>query len=156
MGVNMRGTKNISDQLGRIVYGLISLCLGFISLAMMVIALWDIWVSISEKTLLVKALLDAIGLIVIGMAVFDVSKFLVEEEVFKSGGAKSPAKQRNTLIKFLVIIAIAVSLEALVFIFDAGKVDITNLIYPTFLLIAAVLVVVGLGVYQKLTYNEGN
>jgi putative Mn2+ efflux pump MntP len=156
MGVNMRGTKNISDQLGRIVYGLISLCLGFISLAMMVIALWDIWVSISEKTLLVKALLDAIGLIVIGMAVFDVSKFLVEEEVFNSGGEKSPSKQRNTLIKFLVIIAIAVSLEALVFIFDAGKVDITNLIYPTFLLIAAVLVVVGLGVYQKLTYNEGN
>jgi uncharacterized membrane protein YidH (DUF202 family) len=156
MGVNMRGTKNISDQLGRIVYGLISLCLGFISLAMMVIALWDIWVSISEKTLLVKALLDAIGLIVIGMAVFDVSKFLVEEEVFNSGGEKSPSKQRNTLIKFLVIIAIAVSLEALVFIFDAGKIDITNLIYPTFLLIAAVLVVVGLGVYQKLTCNEGN
>ena len=122
----------------------------------MVIALWDIWVSINEKTLLVKALLDAIGLIVIGMAVFDVSKFLVEEEVFNSGGEKSPAKQRNTLIKFLVIIAIAVSLEALVFIFDAGKIDITNLIYPTFLLIAAVLVVVGLGVYQKLTCNEGN
>ena len=156
MGVNMRGTKNISDQLGRIVYGLISLCLGFISLAMMVIALWDIWVSINEKTLLVKALLDAIGLIVIGMAVFDVSKFLVEEEVFNSGGEKSPAKKRNMLIKFLVIIAIAVSLEALVFIFDAGKIDITNLIYPTFLLIAAVLVVVGLGVYQKLTCNEGN
>ena len=122
----------------------------------MVIALWDIWVSINEKTLLVKALLDAIGLIVIGMAVFDVSKFLVEEEVFQSGGAKSPAKQRETLIKFLVIIAIAVSLEALVFIFDAGKIDITNLIYPTFLLIAAVLVVLGLGVYQKLTRDEGN
>jgi uncharacterized membrane protein YidH (DUF202 family) len=152
----MSKTKNISDQLGRIVYGLISLCLGFISLAMMVIALWDIWVSINEKTLLVKALLDAIGLIVIGMAVFDVSKFLVEEEVFNSGGEKSPAKKRNMLIKFLVIIAIAVSLEALVFIFDAGKIDITNLIYPTFLLIAAVLVVVGLGVYQKLTCNEGN
>ena len=152
----MSRTKDISDHLGRIVYGLISLSLGFISLAMMVIALWDIWVSINEKTLLVKALLDAIGLIVIGMAVFDVSKFLVEEEVFQSGGAKSPAKQRETLIKFLVIISIAVSLEALVFIFDAGKKEISNLIYPTFLLIAAVLVVVGLGAYQKLTRDEGN
>jgi putative Mn2+ efflux pump MntP len=59
-------------------------------------------------------------------------------------------------LKFLVIIAIAVSLEALVFIFDAGKKDISNLIYPTFLLIAAVLVVVGLGVYQKLTQKEEN
>lgn len=54
-------------------------------------------------------------------------------------------------LKFLVIIAVAVSLEALVFVFDAAKENIANLIYPTFLLIAAVFVVVGLGIYQKLT-----
>jgi uncharacterized membrane protein YidH (DUF202 family) len=123
---------------------------------MIAVAIWDVWVSVHEKTLLVKALLDAIGLIVIGMAVFDVSKFLLEEEVFQSVGKESPVKQRETLIKFLVIIAIAVSLEALVFIFDAGKKEISNLIYPTFLLIAAVLVVIGLGVYQNLTRNEEN
>ncbi|SCZ62901.1 hypothetical protein [Thiohalomonas denitrificans] len=121
---------------------------------MMGVALWDIWLSVHEKTLLVTALLNAIGLIVIGTAVFDVSKFLLEEEVFSSSGTKSPAKQRETLLKFLVIIAIAVSLESLVFVFDAGTKDITMLIYPTFLLIAAILVVVGLGVYQKLTRDD--
>ncbi|QIT57193.1 general glycosylation protein [Aquisalimonas sp. 2447] len=88
------------------------------------------------------------------MAVFDVSKFLLEEEVFSSSATKSPAKQRATLLKFLVIIAIAVNLEALVFVFDAGTKDITTLIYPTFLLIAAIFVVVGLGVYQKLTRDD--
>jgi uncharacterized membrane protein YidH (DUF202 family) len=148
--------KKYSDRIGRLVYGLISISMAVISLIMMSVALWEIWVSVDEKTLLVKALLDAIGLIVIGMAVFDVAKFLLEEEVLHSGGTKSPAKQRGTLLKFLAIIAIAVSLEALVFIFDAGKKDISNLIYPTFLLIAAILVVVGLGVYQKLTRNEVN
>ncbi|BCN93527.1 hypothetical protein THMIRHAM_13120 [Thiomicrorhabdus immobilis] len=151
----MNKVKNYSDCVGRIVYGLISFSLGIISLTMMAAALWEVWISLHEKTLLVKSLLDAIGLIVIGMAVFDVSKFLLEEEVFSSGGTKSPAKQRMTLLKFLVIIAIAVSLEALVFIFDAGKKDVSQLIYPTFLLIAAVLVVVGLGIYQKLTQGEG-
>ncbi len=150
----MNKTKNISDWIGRAIYGLISLSLGVISLTMMGVALWDIWLSLHEKTLLVTALLNAIGLIVIGMAVFDVSKFLLEEEVFSSSGTKSPAKQRGTLLKFLVIIAIAVSLEALVFVFDAGSKDITMLIYPTFLLIAAILVVVGLGVYQKLTRDD--
>ena len=150
----MSELKKYSDWLGRFIYGLIGLSLTLISLAIMMVALWDIWVSVHEKTILVKALLDAIGLIVIGMAVFDVSKFLIEEEVIRSGGTKTPAKQRRTLLKFLVIIAIAVSLEALVFIFDAGKKDISNLIYPTFLLIAAILVVVGLGVYQKLTHGE--
>lgn len=152
----MNKMKEFSNWMGRTVYGLISLSLGFISLTMLGVALWEIWVSVHEKTILVKALLDAIGLIVIGMAVFDVSKFLLEEEVLHSSGTKSPAKQRETLLKFLVIIAIAVSLEALVFIFDAGKKDIRNLLYPTFLLIAVVLVVVGLGVYQKLTRDAGN
>ena len=146
--------EKYSEWIGRFFYGLIGFSLAVISLTIMAVALWDIWVSVHEKTLLVKALLDAIGLIVIGMAVFDVSKFLIEEEVIQSGGTKTPAKQRETLIKFLVIISIAVSLEALVFIFDAGKKDITNLIYPTFLLVAAVLVVVGLGVYQKLTRGK--
>jgi len=148
--------KKYSDRIGRFIYGLIGISLALISLSVMVVALWGIWVSVHEKTLLVKALLDAIGLIVIGMAVFDVSKFLIEEEVIQSGGTKTPTKQRETLLKFLAIISIAVSLEALVFIFDAGKKDISNLIYPTFLLIAAVLVVVGLGMYQKLTRNEEN
>ena len=152
----MAKIKQYSDWIGRFFYGLIGLSLAIISLAIMVVALWDIWVSVHEKTLLVNALLDAIGLIVIGMAVFDVSKFLIEEEVFNAGGSKTPIKQRETLLKFLAIIAIAVSLEALVFIFDAGKKDISTLIYPTFLLISAILVVIGLGVYQKLTRNEEN
>lgn len=150
----MNKARDFSDWIGRVFYGFISLSLGVISLTMMGVALWDIWISVHEKTLLITALLDAIGLIVIGMAVFDVSKFLLEEEVFIGSVTKSPAKQRGTLVKFLVIIAIAVSLEALVFIFDAGKKDVTTLIYPTFLLISAVLVVVGLGLYQKLTLDE--
>lgn len=147
--------KNVSAWIARVVYAIISLSLGVISLIIMGVALWDVYCSIHEKNMLVKALLNAIGLIVIGMAVFDVSKFLLEEEVCNRSGTKTLEKQRETLLKFFVIIAIAVSLEALVFIFDAGTKDITTLIYPTFLLIAAILVVVGLGVYQKLTGVDG-
>ena len=150
----MNSARNLSDWIGRYAYGLISLSLGLISLTMISVAIWGIAVSVHEQTLLVTALLDAIGLIVIGMAVFDVSKFLLEEEVLKSHEATTPEKQRATLLKFLVIISIAVSLEALVFIFDAGKKDISTLIYPTFLLIAAVLLVISLGVYQKLSRDE--
>ncbi|WP_339136435.1 MAG: hypothetical protein WGN25_00950 [Candidatus Electrothrix sp. GW3-4] len=146
--------KNLSERIGLVVFSLISISLGLISLTMIIVAICNIWNSIHEKQLLVKALLDAVGLIVIGMAVFDVSKFLLEEEVVKSHHAITPATQRATLSKFLVIISIAVSLEALVFIFDAGKKDITLLIYPTLLLIAAVLLIISLGVYRKLSQND--
>lgn len=154
MEVVVMDTKNITNWMGRAVYALISLSLVLISLTMMGVALSNIWASIYEKHLLVTALLDSVGLIIIGMAVFDVSNFLLEEEVFGRTNMKSPAKQRATLVKFFIIIAIAVSLEALMFVFDAGKKDISTLIYPTFLLIAAVFIVIGLGVYQKLTREE--
>lgn len=146
--------------ISRVVYGLISLTLGIISLMMIVTAVWGIWTSILEEKLLVPALLTAIGLIVIGMAVFDVCKFLLEEEVFYnvaadiSANASSHLKERKTLLKFLVIITIAIFLEALVFVFDTAKKDIALLIYPTYLLIAAVFLVIGIGIYQKLS-REG-
>nr|MDA3834579.1 hypothetical protein [Spirochaetales bacterium] len=77
----MSNLKHITEQISRAVYLCISLSLGIISLAMIIYAIFDIWSSLHDKILLVTALLDAIGLIVIGMAVFDVSKFLLEEEV---------------------------------------------------------------------------
>ena len=152
----MSNSRHITEQISRAVYVFISLALGIISLAMIIYAIFDIWTSLHDKTLLVTALLDAIGLIVIGMAVFDVSKFLLEEEVLDVHLTKTNITQRATLIKFLIIIIVAILLEALVYLFAAAKKDISLLVYPTFLILAAVLFVIGLGVYQKLTYEEKN
>ncbi|MCI5142664.1 MAG: general glycosylation protein [Candidatus Electrothrix sp. ATG1] len=85
------------------------------------------------------------------MAVFDVSKFLLEEEVIKSHEEITPATQKAMLSKFLIIITVAVSLEALVFIFNAGKEDITLLGYPVLLLVAVSLLVISLALYHKMT-----
>jgi len=49
-----------------------------------------------------------------------VQRFLMEE-VFKVHGEETITKQKTTLIKFLVIIIIAVSLEALAFFFCSKK-----------------------------------
>lgn len=150
----MKTKKLISEKISQSVYALISLSLGFISVTMIGSSLYDIWTSLHEQKLLTKSLLDAVGFIVIGTAVFDVSRFLMEEEVFKVHDEDTIIKQRKTLIKFLIIIIIAVSLEALVFVFSAAKKDISLLVYPTLLLLTAVMFVIGLGVYQKMTLEE--
>jgi len=147
----MKSLIRYFEFVGRSIYCVIAVSLMVISVAMNLLAMWDVWNALHEKVKLAAALLDAIGLIVIAMAVFDVSKFLLEEEVLRDRELASPSEARETLTKFLVIISIAVCLEALVFIFNSAKTDITMLIYPTFLLIAAVLLVIGLGVYQKLS-----
>jgi uncharacterized membrane protein YidH (DUF202 family) len=142
--------RSLPNKVGLVMFSLISLFLSLISLAMIIYALVNIHTSIGDKTLFAKSLLDAVGLIVIGMAVFDVSKFLLEEEVIKSHKEITPSTQKTTLSKFLIIITIAVSLEALVFIFNAGKKDISLLVYPVLLLVAVSFLVISLAVYHKM------
>ncbi|MEF8794613.1 hypothetical protein [Thiohalorhabdus sp.] len=136
------------------VYALISLFLSLIAVLLMGSAVYEVWLAWGDAAFLIPSLLDGIALVVIGMAVFDVAKFLVEEEVLAEKAHESSGSQRSTLIKFLVIINIAILMEALVFVFKAAKEDIALLVYPTFLLIGAVLLVISLGVYQKLTRGE--
>lgn len=147
----MSKLKSIPNKVGLVMFTLISFFLSLISLTMIIYAFVNIHTSMNDKTLFAKALLDAVGLIVIGMAVFDVSKFLLEEEVIKSHEEITHSTQKATLSKFLVIIAIAVSLEALVFIFNAGKKDISLLIYPALLLVAVSFLVISLALYHKMT-----
>lgn len=96
--------------------------------------------------------LESVGGVIIAVAILDVAKYMIEEEVLRSKELRSPKEARETLTKIMVIVAIAVSIEALIYIFKAGTEDIRLLVYPGFLLICAVLLIVGLGIYQKLSF----
>lgn len=147
----MKIVNAASSVISRTAYGAVSVSLIIISFMIICTALSNLWSAITGHHQLIHGLLSAISLIVIAMAVFDVSKFLIEEEVLGNGGKESPLEERTRLMRFLVIITIAISLEALVFIFNAARQDMRSLIYPTFLLVADILLIVGLGVYYRLT-----
>jgi hypothetical protein len=102
----------------------------------------------------VAAMLDAVSLVIIALAVFDVAKFLVEEEISRDKEMRSAREARQTLTKFMTIVIIVLSLEGIVYVFEAGKEDITNLVYPVLLLAVVLLMVVSLGVYHRLTRAE--
>jgi hypothetical protein len=97
------------------------------------------------------ALLAAIGYVVIAMAVFDVAKYFIQEEVIRGREMRSAAEARRSLTKFISTIAIAVFIEALVLVFRVSRSSVAELLYPTLLILAAVAIVVGLGVYQRLS-----
>jgi hypothetical protein len=148
----MKGT-DVVFGVASVIYSIVSLTLALISLAMVAYALWEVWTAIATNTAIIQKILDAIGLIVVAVAVFDVAKYLMEEEVLRDRELRSAREARRTLTKFLVIITIAVNLEALVFIFGAGSTDISTLLYPTALLAAGTLMVIGLGIFQRLSVS---
>jgi hypothetical protein len=104
-----------------------------------------------------RALLDSVGYMVIAIAIFEVAKYILEEEVIDPTQMRNAGQARRSITKFVSTISIAVFLEALVAVFQTSKgADLTMMLYPTLLLFSGVTMVVGLGVYQRLsTAAEG-
>lgn len=131
--------------LASLVLMLIALGLSFYSAGLIGVALAGSWSDAGHR------LLESIGYVVIAMAVFDVAKYFVEEEVIRGREMRLPSEARRSLTKFISTIAIAVFIEALVMIFRQGGQDIAMVLYPAAIMLLGVLIILGLGTYQRLS-----
>lgn len=136
--------------LSRAVFAGVSLLLLLSALALIGFGLGDAIDSIRTPDKPgADAVLDVLGYVIVALAVFDVAKYIFEEEVQRDNEKRSAAEARRSLTKFLSTIVIALFLEALVVVFKTARADVGQLIYPTALLLASVLVLVGLGAFQR-------
>ena len=148
------GAEKFMELLSRIAFASASLVLMAMSFGLVVYGgtevitgLWSSWADGGT------ALLAAIGYVVIAMAVFDVAKYFVEEEVIRGREMRAASEARRSLTKFVSTIAIAVFIEGLVIVFQASKHSLPEMVYPTALLLTAILIVIGLGIYQRLSVD---
>ncbi|MCP5505874.1 MAG: hypothetical protein H7A38_03200 [Chlamydiales bacterium] len=135
-------------------FGYIAACivLYLIALCILVSAVYGIISDMTTGNYTVYKLLDEVGLIVFSMAVIDVGKYLMLEEVIRKGQTEKPLKEtRKTLTKFGIIIATALSLEGLVLTIEVAKQDVTKILYPVSVLLIATIFIVGIGFYQYLS-----
>jgi L-asparagine transporter-like permease len=149
--------EKLMEGLSRFAFASASLVLMVLSLALVIYgAVEVIGVGISSWKDAGGTILAAIGYVVIAMAVFDVAKYFVEEEVIRGRELREASEARRSLTKFVSTIAIAVFIEGLVITFQASKDDLPTMLYPTALLLTAILIVVGLGVFQRLSADVEN
>lgn len=92
-------------------------------------------------------IIDSIGYVVIAIAIIDVAKHLIEEEVMGRHDAASGF--RENFPKFISIISIAIFLEGLVLVFKTTQDDIKLVVYPVLLLLVGVAMTVGLAIFQR-------
>jgi hypothetical protein len=141
------------EMIARGIFGVISLVLVLLSVGLIVYSAFQLAATMLDpEGSIGVGLLDAVGYAVIAVAVFEVSKFLFEEEVMEPAEMGHTRDARRSITKFVSTIAIAVFLEALVAIFQTSKgPDVSMMLYPTLLLLAGVALIVGLGTYQRLS-----
>jgi len=142
------------ELVSRAVFGLASVVLMLIALALSVYSAGLIFVALSGPWAEAgNGLLESIGYVVIAVAVFDVAKYFFEEEVIRGREMRLPSEARRSLTKFVSTIAIAVFIEGLVMVFRQGSQDIAMVLYPAAILLLGIVIILGLGVYQRLSAN---
>lgn len=142
----------VMEVISRGVFGLASAVLMLIALALSIYSGGLIYAALrgpwSEAG---TGLLESIGYVVIAVAVFDVAKYFVEEEVIRGREMRLASEARRSLTKFISTIAIAVFIEALVMVFRQGGQDVALILYPAAILVTGILIILGLGLYQRLS-----
>jgi hypothetical protein len=142
------------DFVARAVFGAASIILMLLAGGLIILAGVQVFSAFRQDQVVAGALLlESVGYTIIAIAVFDVGKYLLEEEAIRARELRHAGEARRSLTKFISTIAIAVFLEALVSVFEAAKEDVSMMLYPTLLLFAGVTLVVGLGIFQRLSVS---
>jgi hypothetical protein len=141
----------ILQTLSRVVFGAIATILLLLALVLAGDAVVQFCRAAIVGGDVTEAALSGIGYVVVSVATFEIARYLTEEEVVRGPEARLASEARRSLVRLVSTVAVAIFLEALVIVFHVGKENVPQLIYPALLLMAAILIVLGLGVYQRLS-----
>jgi len=92
----------------------------------------------------------AIIYLTLGMAIFDLAKTTLEEEVLTHKDIFRHSTTRRTITRFMASILVAVSIEALLLMFKGAMGQAEYLSHAALIMISAVVLLIGLGVYVYL------
>jgi hypothetical protein len=110
------------EWLSQALFVLVALALCLLAIAMVVSGAWQLVQGAFGGEVGIYNLMNGVGLLIVSLAIIDVAKFVVEENVVRERELRSPAEALRSLTKFMTIIIIALSLEGVVGIADKIRV----------------------------------
>ena len=99
----------------------------------------------------IKDVFEATILLTLALAIFDLSKTLIEEEILGRNKEHNISGPHKTMVRFLGSIIIALSIEALMLVFKFAITDPDKLMYAMYIIGGVSLLLVSLAVYIKFT-----
>jgi len=112
--------------------------------------------EISLSHLSIDDMFKATILLTLSLAIFDLAKTLIEEEVLGQHKEHHVSGPHKTMVKFLGSIIIALSIEALMLVFKFAITDPDKLIFAIYIMGGVSLLLISLAVYIKFTKVKDN
>ncbi|MEW6765695.1 MAG: PDC sensor domain-containing protein [Pseudomonadota bacterium] len=132
------------------VYTLIGVSLLGVVGLLMFNALHELFVAITHPSQTVHDKLRPFSIIIVitlALAIFDLAKTTLEEEVLMHKDIFRHSATRRTITRFLAAIIIAVSIEGLLLMFKSAMGASDHLLEAAFVMLAAAILTIGLGLY---------
>ncbi len=143
--------NSVHEKAIKLVYIFGASILGFIALSLIgygayVLAALMFALSVND---FLHDVFKSIVAVTIGLAMFDLSRQIIEHEVLFKSFHKEKNREFKMLGKFLVSIIIALSIETLMVVFKIVLDDYQNMLSAFYLLIGTTIMFVGLAYFQK-------
>ncbi|MEO1937767.1 MAG: PDC sensor domain-containing protein [Sulfurimonas sp.] len=107
--------------------------------------------EISPEHFKIKDVFEATILLTLSLAIFDLAKTLIEEEILGRHKEHNISGPHKTMVRFLGSIIIALSIEALMLVFKFAITDPDKLMYAIYIMGGVSLLLISLAVYIKFT-----
>ena len=122
------------------------------ALALIVIAGKSAWFALANGLDwdAAQGVIEAIGLLAAAVVALQIAQTITEEEVLRDAHISGPTRVRRFLSRFLVVVVVALSIEALVATFRASHEDPASLVYVACMLLSAAALLAAWGFFVRM------
>ena len=139
------------NRLGSAFYYLVSAVLMVFALILVATGPVTLVRAVLDGEPFVVAIVNSLAYLILSLAVFDVARYVYDEEVRRGREMRKASETRRSITKFITVIIIAVLMDALVALSKAGQGEMQLLVYPVVLIGGGVALLLSLGVFQRLS-----
>lgn len=108
----------------------------------------------SDAKFNLDAIFKAVVALTLGLAIFDLAKTVMEQEVFFKNYSKSSSVEYKVLTKFLITIIVALSIEALMLVFKIALNDFHQMINALYLIVGIGIIILSLAAFVRATNSK--
>jgi hypothetical protein len=122
-----------------------------VSLLLLIVAARTLWQTIGGELddRAALALIEAMGLLAVAVVSLQIAQTIAEEEVVREAHVSAPTRVRRFLSRFIVVIAIALAVEALVGTMKALHEDMTLLPHAAATVVGVALLIAAWGYFIR-------
>ena len=94
--------------------------------------------------------LESLALMTVALAALELAQTIIEEEVQRDVQMSAPTRVRRFLSRFMVVLVVALAIEALVLVFRYSHEDQHNIVYAVLVGFSAAALMIAWGVFIRL------